>query len=110
MKFLLVLALAFVALALSQTGTFGLTGQQAVTATAAVLAIPTGLASVCVKALPSNTSPAVVWYGGNAAVTTSTGWPLSANDSVCVPVGGGQRIFLVASGTGSGVAWLGTIQ
>lgn len=110
MKRLLAL-LAFSAFAsFAQTGTFGNTGQQAVTASAVVLAIPSGLVSVCVKALPGNTSPAVVYVGASSSVTTSTGYPLSASESVCVPVAGGQRVYLIASGTGSSVAWLGTVQ
>lgn len=109
MKILALLAFSALA-AFAQVGTFGNTNQQAVTATATVLNIPTGLATVCVKALPGNTSPAVVYIGANSAVTTSTGYPLSASESVCVPVSGGQRIYLIASGTGSSVAWLATVQ
>jgi|GEM_PF-4487083 len=108
-KLSLLLTLA-VGCACAQVGTFGNTGQQAVTATATVLAIPSGLAAVCVKALPGNSSPAVVYVGSNASVTTSTGYPLSASESTCVPVSGGKNVYVVASGTGSSVAWLGTVQ
>jgi hypothetical protein len=106
----LLLALAFAGFASAQVGTFGNTGQQAVTGTAAVLAIPTGLSVVCIKALPGNTSPAVIYVGASSAVTTSTGYPLSASESTCVPVSGGLRVFVIASGSGSAVAWLGTTQ
>jgi hypothetical protein len=108
--FQLLLFLAFAGMASAQIGTFGNTGQQAVTGTATILAIPPGLATVCVKALPGNTSPAVVYLGASSAVTTSTGYPLSASESVCVPVTGGQRVYVVASGAGSSIAWLGTVQ
>jgi hypothetical protein len=102
--------LAFAGFASAQVGTFGASNQQAVTATATVLNIPAGLSAVCVKALPGNTSPAVVYVGASSAVTTSTGYPLSASESTCLPVSGGQRVFVIASGTGSSVAWLGTTQ
>jgi len=100
--------LAFVASA--QVGNIGGYGQQAVTASAVALALPSTLASVCVKALPGNSSPAVVYIGTNSSVTTSTGYPLSPSDSVCYPIRNGAQIFLIASGTGSAVAWLGTYQ
>lgn len=108
-KLLILLALA-AGVACAQVGSFGNTGQQAVTGTATQLAIPSGLAAVCVKALPGNTSPAVVYVGANSSVTTSTGYPLSASESACVPVAGGKKVYVVASGSGSSVSWLGTVQ
>lgn len=110
MRTLLFLAIAFAGLASAQVGTFGPTGQQAVTATATALAIPAGLSVVCVAGMPTNTLPALV-YVGNSAVTTSTGYPLAAGQPACVPVQGKAiLIYVIASGTGSSVAWFGTTQ
>ncbi|HEY1533773.1 MAG TPA: hypothetical protein VGF76_07130 [Polyangiaceae bacterium] len=101
----------FVALAvvgLAQVGTFSVTGQQAVTASAAAVAYPAGLAVACFKA-PSANSATV--YVGNSAVTTSTGYPLAASESVCVPVQGkAGAVYVVAASTGSSIAWFGTAQ
>jgi hypothetical protein len=90
-------------------GQFGYTGQQAVTASA--VALPTfASTSVCVKALSTNTSPALVYVGVTSSVTTSTGYPLAASDSVCVPAQNANQVYVIASGTGSSVAILATNQ
>ena len=102
------LAFAFAAAACAQNGTFGATGQQAVTASAAVLVVPSSLAVVCVKALSTNTI--AVWVGATAAVTTSTGYPLSASESTCVATSAGKPIYVIASTTGASVAFLGQVQ
>ena len=77
------------------------TGQQAVTATAAVL--PTSTAkNVCIKVLIAGTQ--AVYYGPTG-VTTSTGQELSAGDTSCMALDNVNRIFVIAAGTGSTVAW-----
>ena len=110
-KILAILAfLAFASLASAQVGTFGASGQQAVTASAVAVAYPAGLAVVCFKAPSTNTSPAVIYIGASS-VTTSTGYPLAASESVCMPVQGkAGLVYVIASGTGSNIAWFGTIQ
>lgn len=77
------------------------TGQQAVTATAAVLPTSAGK-QVCVKVLIAGTQ--VVYYGPTG-VTTSTGMELSAGDATCLSLDNANRIFVIAAGTGSTVAW-----
>ncbi len=110
MKVALLALLAFAGLASAQSGTFGPTGQQAVTATAAAVAIPAGLAVLCIEGASTNTAPAVIFIGG-PSVTTSTGYGLSAGQSSCVPVQGRPLvIYVIASGTGSSVQWFGTVQ
>jgi hypothetical protein len=85
-------------------GIFFVTGQQAVTGSA--VALPNNaMAVTCVKALPSNS---IVVYVGQSNVTTSTGYPLSASESTCLPVRNSNGIYVVASTTGASVAWLGT--
>ena len=99
-------------IAVTNTGTFAVqstqsaltsivTGQQAVTATAAVL--PTQAAkNVCIKTLIAGTQ--AVYYGP-AGVTISTGQELSAGDASCMALDNVNRIFVIAGGTGSTVAW-----
>lgn len=102
--------LAFATVASAQVGTFGPTGQQAVTATATAVKIPAGLAVVCIEGAATNSVPAVVFIG-NASVTTSTGYGLSAGQPTCVPVQGQALvIYVIATGTGSSVQWFGTVQ
>lgn len=77
------------------------TGQQAVTATAAVL--PTQAAkNVCIKVLIAGTQ--TVYYGPTG-VTTATGQEISAGDASCMALDNVNRIFVIAGGTGSTVAW-----
>lgn len=83
------------------------TGQQAVTASAVALPYMEVTAS-CIKAPSTNTSPAVIFVGFSSAVTTSTGYPLAADDSTCLAVRNMNQIYVVASGAGSNVAWLNT--
>ena len=77
------------------------TGQQAVTATAAVLPTSAGK-QVCIKVLIAGTQ--VVYYGPTG-VTTATGQELSAGDSSCMALDNVNRIFVIAAGTGSTIAW-----
>ena len=77
------------------------TGQQAVTATATVLPTSAGK-QVCLKVLIAGTQ--VVYYGPTV-VTTATGMELSAGDATCLSLDNANRIFVIAAGTGSSVAW-----
>lgn len=78
------------------------TGQQAVTGTAA--ALPNlGIGVACIKALPANTL--TVYIGFVSTVTTSTGYPLAASESYCTQVSNLNTFYVVASTTGSSVAW-----
>lgn len=87
----------------TQPSGFGavVSGQQAVTATAAALA-SNAAHGVCVKALAANTIDVFV---GPTGVTTSTGYPLSAGDGICYQVSNSNLIFVIASTTGASVAW-----
>lgn len=77
------------------------TGQQAVTATAAVL--PTNTAKqVCVKVLIAGTQDV---FFGPATVSTINGNQLSAGDSVCMALDNSNRVYVVAASTGSTVAF-----
>lgn len=77
------------------------TGQQAVTAIAAVL--PTNTAkSVCIKVLIAGTQTV---YFGPTGVTTSTGQELSAGDAACMSLDNTNRIYVIAASTGSTVAF-----
>ena len=77
------------------------TGQQAVTATAAVLATQAAK-QVCIKVLTAGTQ--VVYYG-KTGVTTTTGQELSPGDGDCMAVDNVNRIFVIAGSTGSTIAW-----
>lgn len=77
------------------------TGQQAVTATAAVLPTSAGK-QVCLKVLIAGTQ--AVYYGP-ATVTTTTGQELSAGDASCLSLDNANRVFVIAASTGSTVAW-----
>jgi hypothetical protein len=89
----------------AQTAAIGdaafISGQQAVTGTAAALASHAAR-SVCVVALLANTIPV---YVGAAGVTTGTGMQLSPGQGVCQPVSNTNLIFVVASTTGASVTW-----
>lgn len=77
------------------------TGQQAVTATAAVL--PTNAAKrVCLKVLIAGTQDVAF---GPSTVTTANGQILSPGDAWCGPLDNSNRIFVIAAGTGSTVAF-----
>lgn len=83
------------------------TGQQAVTGTATKLP-NLNTQNVCLKVIPAGTQ--VVYVGSSAAVTTSTGYPLSAGDSVCMVVNNLNQIYVVATTTGSTMSWVTTYQ
>jgi len=77
------------------------TGQQAVTATA--VALPSNSAKqVCIKVLMAGTQTV---YFGPSGVTTSTGQELSPGDAACLALDNTNRIYVIAGGTGSTVAF-----
>lgn len=79
-----------------------LSGQQAVTATAAALAT-NAAKEVCVKALLAN---AINVYVGPLNVTTTTGLELGPGDSYCTRVTNTNALYVIASTTGAGVSWV----
>ena len=81
-----------------------LSGQQAVTATAAYL---TGITygTVCIKALAGNT---INVYLGGAGVTTATGMELTPGNAYCSPTANAAQFYVVASTTGASVSWIVT--
>lgn len=85
-------------------GIFVAAGQQAVTGTAA--ALPSQANTVlCVKGVPGNS---LTIYIGGSTVTTSTGYPLAASESACFPIVNANRLYVIASSTGSSIAWFAT--
>ena len=77
------------------------TGQQAVTATAAVL--PTNTAKqVCIKVLTAGTQDV---YYGPSGVTTANGNQLSAGDAVCLAISNSNLVYVIAASTGSTVGF-----
>lgn len=83
-----------------------LNGQQAVTSTAAALPANT-TKFVCVRALIANTLNV---YVGTSTVTTSGatgGFELPPGQGQCFQVGNSNQIYVIASTTGSTVAWEG---
>ena len=86
-------------------GTWGSTGQQAVTGSA--VALPSLQAkAVCIKAAVANSI--TVYLGNTANVTTSTGYPLEAGLSVCVPATNVNQVYVIASTTGANVGFFAT--
>jgi len=81
-----------------------LSGQQAVTGTAAALATHASK-SVCVKALLANT---INVYVGTTGVTTSTGFELTPGAGLCMALSNVNLVFVVASTTGASVSWAST--
>jgi hypothetical protein len=81
-----------------------LSGQQAVTGTAAALASHAAK-TVCVVASILNT---ITVYIGPAGITTSTGFPLVAGQSSCQPLSNTNLLSVVASTTGALIAWIST--
>jgi hypothetical protein len=77
-------------------------GQQAVTATAALV---TGISygTVCIKALNGNT---INVYLGGPGVTTSTGMELYQGNAYCANSVNASPFYVVASTTGASVSWI----
>ena len=74
--------------------------QQAVTASAVVLAT-NAVHGFCVKALAANS---ITVYVGPSGVSTATGYPLAAGDSICYQASNTNLAFIIASSTGASVA------
>lgn len=74
--------------------------QQAVTASAVVLAT-NAVHGFCVKALTNN---ALTVYVGPSGVSTATGYPLAAGESICYQGSNTNIAFVISSNTGSSVA------
>jgi hypothetical protein len=85
--------------------TTSLSGQQAVTGTAASLGTHTVGGGFCVVADSGNT---INVFLGPTGVTTSTGFPLLPGQTACNNLGNTNELFVVASTTGATVEWLGT--
>jgi len=78
-----------------------LSGQQAVTASAAALAT-NATKNACVEALVGNT---INVYLGPSGVSISTGIELPPGATVCWPVMNTNLIYVIASTTGASVSW-----
>jgi hypothetical protein len=79
-------------------------GQQAVTGTAAVLA-SNSIKQACFSALSTNV---ISIFLGASGVTTSTGFEMKPGTGVCLPLTNTNLIFVVASTTGATITWLAT--
>ncbi len=60
---------------------------------------------VIVKAMPSNTGNI---YVGGFGVTTSTGFPLDAGESLTIPVDDANKVYVIADQNNQAVAWMAT--
>lgn len=100
----LFIAFAFAGALLAQSlGSFVQGGQQTVTGTAAQL--PAFVANaICLKVVDGG--PQTV-YIGSVGVTTSNGFPLVAGAGTCFPIANLNQLYVIASTTGSTVAWYG---
>jgi hypothetical protein len=79
-----------------------ITGQQAVTGTAAPLATHECV-QIIVKALAANSIPV---YIGPSTVSTSTGYELNPGDHVIVEVEKAEFLHVIAATTGASVCWI----
>jgi hypothetical protein len=79
-----------------------LSGQQAVTGSAVMLATNT-IKTVCIKALAANT---INVYVGPSGVTTSAGMELAPGNSYCAPATNTNLFYVIASTTGASVSWI----
>lgn len=59
---------------------------------------------VIVKALPTNTG--TVYVGDSAGVTTATGFPLEAGETVSIPVDDADKVWVATDTDNQGVAWI----
>jgi hypothetical protein len=81
-----------------------ISGQQAVTGSAAALAT-NATKNVCLKAAIANTINVFI---GPTGVTTSTGLEVAPGQFVCEPVSNSNLLFVIASTTGASVSWIAT--
>lgn len=79
-----------------------LSGQQAVTGSAVVLAT-NAAKTVCIHALAANT---INVYLGPTGITTSTGMELPPGTTYCAPASNTNLFFVIASTTGASVSWI----
>ena len=77
------------------------TGQQAVTSSAVALPSSAGKL-VCLRVKAGGTQ---IVYFGPSGVTTANGQELNIGDSYCETFDNANRIFVIAAGSGSTVAW-----
>lgn len=107
-KSLLLLFLLLLPLGHSQSENFSnaqiYNGQQPVTGTATALTNQP-LRTICIKALHGN---ATAIYLGNSTVSTSNGMELQADQSWCANITNANLVYVVASGAGPSVSWIGT--
>ncbi len=83
-------------------GQLGSIGATALQIQSAATKLNTGLT---IKALSTNTH---IIYIGDSGVTTSNGFPLSAGNTVNVPVIDASTIYAVSAGTGDALAYIGS--
>lgn len=79
-----------------------ISGQQAVTGSAAALATNATQHWACVKATPANTISVFV---GPSGITTATGYELGPGDERCYLVTNTNQLYVIASTTGASVSW-----
>jgi hypothetical protein len=95
----------------SQVGLIGDTNLQAATTVATTLsAMPTTV--LCLKGTPGNAN--TVYVGTRATITAGTagtsGFPLAASETTCWPVSNANKVYVIASTTGSSVSYFNTSQ
>lgn len=83
-------------------------GQTTVTTAGTEVVLGTGAVEgfVSIKALTTNTGIMYVGNDGAGAVSSSTGYPLSAGQDITIEVGDLNNIWVDASVNGEKVAWL----
>lgn len=62
------------------------------------------VSGITVKAMPTNTAKI---YVGASGVTTATGYPLSAGESVFVPVDDVSKVYAIGGAANQAAAWIG---
>lgn len=84
-----------------------LTGQITITSANVAKALGDGSVNemVYVKAHPSNTANIFVGNNGSSTVTSGTGYPLAAGDTIAFDVGDLGDIYIVAASTGQTACW-----
>ena len=83
------------------------TGQLAVTGSAQQVSSTATSFSGGVKLTNLSSSSVSIFLGNSSSVTTSTGDELPVGQSVILPLGDLSSVYLIASGTGSTLSWLG---
>lgn len=78
------------------------TGQQGVTSVATALPLQT-TGVVCVKAVPGNA--ATVYVSNLSTVSTTTGYPLNASESLCAQASNLATFYVITATPPTTVAW-----